>query len=304
MLKETLFSLPSDWQLTPVREKVAYFWRWEKAGIDRNLIAAELDRSATGFGLLTGELSGGIIAIDCDGHLPHSLFREMLEGEIPHTIAFTSGKDGRAQYLFSVPEVSWSETRTRKRKAGKEQGDGMLEFRWNGCQSVLPPSVHPETGHYTWVNSPENAKIEILPPKILQYLKPEPIQASTYISRPLHLTDGVSIPLERCLSRAHRAALDSGVMEGERHDMAVSLSRDLVGVAGKLTSLGVSYHGDPESMLWDFCSRCSPPLPDRERQQIWRWVKSRTSAPSIDNEEAFNNCIKAWIRESQQLALC
>ncbi len=27
-----------------------------------------------------------------------------------------------------------------------------LEFRWQNLQSVLPPSVHPTTGEYRWVD--------------------------------------------------------------------------------------------------------------------------------------------------------
>jgi Bifunctional DNA primase/polymerase, N-terminal len=302
MLKETLFTLPSGWQLTPVREKVAYFWRWEKAGIDRNLIAAELDLSATGFGLLTGELSGGIIAIDCDGQLPHSLFRKMLKSDIPHTIAFTSGKEGRAQYLFSVPEQHWRTIRTRKRKAGKAAGDGMLEFRWNGCQSVLPPSVHPDTGRYLWINSPEDTRMIPLPEGIIEYLKPEPIELSPHTTRIFPIVEG-SIPLERCLSRSHREVISCGVSEGGRHDMAVSLVRDLIGSANKLNSLGIIYDGDPQSLLWDFCARCSPPMPIKERDKIWLSHRSRAWAPSINDDRSFVRRIDYWRWENRALNL-
>jgi Bifunctional DNA primase/polymerase, N-terminal len=293
MLKETLFSLPDHWQLTPVIGKFPCFKRWEQAGIDRNLIATELEYSATGFGLLTGVISGGIIAIDCDGPTAHNLFKEMLCGEIPHTIAFTSGRSGRAQYLFSVPELFWNEVRTRKVKADQGQ---MLEFRWNGCQSVLPPSKHPETGKYQWINQPSETIIEILPDKIVQFLGPKPVESSTYSRIVLpRISSSDRIPLENCLSRSHREALN-GVSEGSRHDTAVSLIRDLLGSANKLNYLGINHDGDPQQMLWDFASRCTPPMPAREVERIWRWHQNGNWAPSINNEESFSNCIRAWDR--------
>lgn len=297
-IKETLFSIPPQWQLTPVKNKAAYFSAWAKKGIDRNIIAEELDDSATGFGLLTGELSGGIMAIDCDGQQPHTLFKKLLDGEIPQTVAFTSGKDGRAQYLFQVAPIHWTDIKTRKQNTE----DGMLEFRWGGCQSVLPPSVHPETRLYKWIDSPADTKIAVMPDNILKYLKPDILAPpSNYRKEVFRSTGSENIPLERCLSRSHRAALEYGVAEGGRHTMAVSLSRDLIGAARRLSDLGITYVGEPETMLWDFCSRCSPPLPDRERQQIWRSAKSGSFAPSINNDTAFQNCIDSWTRQNQSL---
>ena len=299
-IKETLFSLPDQWRLTPVKSKAAYFPAWTKNGINRNIIAEELDHSATGFGLITGELSGGIMAIDCDGHQPHTLFRTLLGDSIPITVAFTSGKDGRAQYLFQVTPIHWSDVRTRK----QDTKDGMLEFRWSGCQSVLPPSLHPETGSYQWINSPTDFQVAMMPDSIIKYLKPDILAPpSNYRKEVSRSTGSENIPIERCLSRSHRAALEYGVAEGGRHTMAVSLSRDLIGTARRLSDLGIAYVGDPETMLLDYCSRCSPPLPDRERQQIWRSAKSGSFAPSINNDVAFQNCINSWMRQNQSLLL-
>ena len=176
----------------------------------------------------------------------------------------------------------------------------MLEFRWDGCQSVLPPSKHPETGVYKWVNPPDTTAIAMLPAKILDYLTTKPAyKPTTWVQTARIYSSQSSIPLQLCLSRIHRQMLEYGVSQGERHIAAVRLARDLVGASSRLTALGESYEGDPESLYWDFCARCSPPLPGRERDQIWRSTKSGNFAPSINNAEAFQRCINAWHRKSQ-----
>jgi Virulence-associated protein E/Bifunctional DNA primase/polymerase, N-terminal len=163
--------IPAGWALTPVNgQKHAYTLGWTKTPVSRDSIAIDINSGkAKGFGLITGKLSGGIMAIDCDGHKPHDLFKDILGGDIPHTVAFTSGKDGRAQYLFQVPEEHWDSIKTKK--FGDADDGGMLELRWDGCQSVLPPSVHPETGQYIWTNSPETTEIVSLPDKVLTHWK-------------------------------------------------------------------------------------------------------------------------------------
>lgn len=298
-IKSTLRSLPDKWKLTPVRGKAAYFPKWASIPVGRDLIAHELDFGATGFGLLTGVNSGGIMAIDCDGHLPHALLREILGEDIPPTVSFTSGKDGRAQYLFLIPEVYWANISTKKLTTA----DGMLEFRWNGCQSVLPPSVHPETGLYQWINAIDTSPVAVLPFTVLDLLTAKPVEqsATVFIRTPRAYSES-AIPLERCLSIRHREMLEHGVSMGRRHDAAVGLLRDLLGASSQLTALGEKYDGNPQSLFWDFCDRCSPSLPERERDQIWR-SHSGTYAPSINNNQAFQNCIDAWHRQQSRSSI-
>lgn len=119
---------------------------------------------AKGVGLRTGPISGGLLAFDLDGPSAYPKIREMSGGEeLPKTVAFTSGRPGRCQYLLRVPEQYWPAIQTKKFKCMVEDDTGELvlvkgddgkpeqvELRWNGCQSVLPPSVHPNTGQYHW----------------------------------------------------------------------------------------------------------------------------------------------------------
>jgi uncharacterized protein (DUF927 family) len=310
-LTTTLSALPTTWVLTPVNGKKApYTNDWQKISVTREAIAQDIrNGKAQGFGIVTGERSGGIMAIDCDGHVPHALFKEILGGDIPRTVAFTSGKDGRAQYLFSIPEDYWVSIKTKK--VGDANDGGMLEFRWDGCQSVLPPSVHPETGSYKWIDSPDTTTIAPLPDAVLAYLlkpkqHPEPLPTEPK-PKPVFTTGYIPpIPIERCLSKEHRAALENGVSEGNRDDMGCSLARDLIGVASYVPSIQFDYKsshyqlpidGDPEQLLWDYCQRCSPPLSQADCDRIYKSALSYNPAPSISDEDSLKNCLRAWCKE-------
>jgi Protein of unknown function (DUF3987)/Bifunctional DNA primase/polymerase, N-terminal len=296
-LTTALQALPQEWALTTVNQKKAYFAGWQQTGLARESIEQEIaSGKADGFGILTGELSGGLIAIDCDGHEPHARFREILGGEIPETVSFASGKEGRAQYLYSIPQEHWANISTKKE--GSPKDGGQLEFRWNGCYSVLPPSAHPETDGYHWINSPDDCSIAPLPEKALEHLltlcKPK---VSPVKPAPKKAGDVPPIPLKRCLSNAHRQALENGVGEGLRSNTAISLGRDLLGCAAWLDALNEPYSGDAQSLYIEYCNRCSPPIKDSERGATWRSANNYPPEPAISDAEAFQNCIEKWKRE-------
>jgi Bifunctional DNA primase/polymerase, N-terminal len=159
-ISETLLTLPENWILEPVFGKRPYRKGWTKTNVDRLGILAELESDrATGFGL---KLGNGLLAIDIDGESAAKLLAK-LAGEnsltdFSETTAWTSGRAGRKQCLFSVPKSEWHRLRTRRIGTGISGDDGKeecLEFRWLDAQSVLPPSIHPSTGKpYTWINHP------------------------------------------------------------------------------------------------------------------------------------------------------
>jgi hypothetical protein len=159
-VSESLLTLPADWILEPVIGKRPYRPGWTKTDIDRLSCLAELESGkATGLGL---KLGNGLLAIDIDGKSAAKLLSQ-LAGEndlsdFEKTTAWTSGRPGRKQCLFSVPEAAWFRIKHQKILTGISGDDGKeecLEFRWIGHQSVLPPSIHPGTGKpYTWINNP------------------------------------------------------------------------------------------------------------------------------------------------------
>jgi CRISPR-associated protein Cmr3 len=160
VLLQALTEFPSSWVLTPVNgKKIPYRQCWQsEQPISHEEIAKDIrSGKAKGVGLRTGGISGGIIAIDADGPAAHEKILELSNSEaLPNTVAFSSNRPGRCQYLFYIPPEYWESIRTTKIGTGVKGDDGKeekLELRWDGCQSVLPPSAHPSTGVYQWRKS-------------------------------------------------------------------------------------------------------------------------------------------------------
>jgi DNA-binding MarR family transcriptional regulator len=157
---ESLLTLPADWILEPVVGKRPYRKNWTKTDLDRLSCLAELESGrATGLGL---KLGNGLLAIDIDGDSAWELLKKLAGSNgitaFSETTAWTSGRAGRKQCLFSVAEADWPRIKKIRISTGVSGDDGegeYLEFRWLGQQSVLPPSIHPGTGKpYEWINNP------------------------------------------------------------------------------------------------------------------------------------------------------
>ena len=120
-------------------------------------------------GVLTGEHSNGVIAVDFDGAFAWSYWEEHIKISIPKTVIWTSGRDARCQMAFNVPQEMWPFIKTFK-IVNNDKTEG-LEFRWNGCQSVLPPSIHPDTHKpYKWIISPADVYVEDIPLELLEWM--------------------------------------------------------------------------------------------------------------------------------------
>jgi hypothetical protein len=118
-------------------------------------------------GVLLGPASSGLCALDFDGPTAWTWFDQTFGIKLPDTIAWASGKPGRCQMAFSVPEPYWPWLKTLKIATGEREG---FELRWTGGQSVLPPSLHPDTGQeYFWVYEPQHTDLAELPDAILAY---------------------------------------------------------------------------------------------------------------------------------------
>ena len=117
-------------------------------------------------GVILGPASAGVAALDFDGTSAWSWFTEHFPDlEIPRTVSWASGRTDRCQMAFTVPPAYWDSLKTIKIATGEREG---FEFRWTGGQSVLPPSLHPDTGQeYFWVNAPDQTDLAILPDPIL-----------------------------------------------------------------------------------------------------------------------------------------
>lgn len=138
-------------------------------------------------GLLLGELGQGIGALDFDGTSAVDYFTRELELTVPKTVMWSSGKPGRFQMAVRVPQELTSEI-TGTFAVSTALGE-QLEWRYArgsaGCQSVIPPSKHPELGSdYFYVPglSPRDVEIAELSGDllawILSYRRAEPVSAA------------------------------------------------------------------------------------------------------------------------------
>jgi hypothetical protein len=275
-----------------VRGKTPYLQGWNRREIPRTHIAQELlEGKATGYALLTGR---SIIAIDCDSFTAHRELRA-IAGEIPPTIAFTSGKQGRIQYLF---RIQGDYTLNRKIIAPD------LELRYHNSQSVLPPSLHPDTQlPYRWVHSPLEVSIAPLPLELIQFLsvRVKPTTPPKFDPKPDNtpmtsggLIDLLSplaqawvksqqhpIPLIHCLSKRSRDWIAYGEREGYRNEAGYRVATDAIGTARYLQSEGIYYSGNPQDYFADFIRRCQPSLRDRDLDGMWlTWQSAHRRYPS------------------------
>ena len=114
-LKSRVF--PDDWKFIPVSGKNPKVKGWNEAryGIEECESAYRngRGRNFTGIGVLTGNASGGLVALDIDGPKADARLKAFLDKVEPgayrapgeeETMAWTSQKPGRRQILWRVPE--------------------------------------------------------------------------------------------------------------------------------------------------------------------------------------------------------
>ncbi len=203
-LYQGLSRIPPDWQLCLLDgKKVPQGMGWQqkpltptqmKEAVMNGWIVDKADGTQyrcypKGYGLIVGtpvSINGNtfyLMALDQDGASAREKILELSGGEeLPKTVAFTSGRPGRCQYLFLVPEQYARVLRTKKFLTGVTGDDGkgeQLELRWTGLQSCLPPSVHPTTGFYLWLPScaPDEIQIALAPLWILEAMLNEPSES-------------------------------------------------------------------------------------------------------------------------------
>ncbi|BBD57189.1 hypothetical protein NIES204_45250 (plasmid) [Planktothrix agardhii NIES-204] len=292
-LIEALNKLPDNLALTPVSNKAPKIKNWQK-GVDREIIIKEIQSGrANGFGLITGELSGYVLAIDCDGPTAHELAEKL--GGLPYTVSFTSGKEGRAQYLYSIPKLYRETLKNFTRKVLETGTKEQLELRYNSMQSVLPPSVHPETQGYIWTNSIENTPIAECPIWVIEQILDEKPEQPTLDFTKTPQQD--PIPLIQCLSREHREWVASGTSQGGRNSNGAELARDVIGTESRLQYLGISYSDSARDLFDEYCDHCNPSINDKEREAIWNSAIKSNPTPCLSDDK-LENCYKAWTRKS------
>ncbi|WP_189523613.1 DUF3987 domain-containing protein [Nostoc sp. PA-18-2419] len=302
-----LQQIPGNWALTPVTDnKRPYREDWQReTALNRQALIKELQSGkALGYGIRTGEVSGGILAIDADGHAAEALLQKLADGDLPDTVIFSSGKAGRRQLLYFVTEEYWQVVKTVKLKTGVKGDDGkeqLLEFRWNGLQSVLPPSVHPQTGSYHWVRSPIDIEVANCPNWVIELMLNQPVAVPKPQFKSVQTTVSDRPNLSIFLGRDDRDLVEHGTGDGGRNDAAKKLSLNLIATARRLNELGIDYDCDPRTIYDQFCANCTPPLGSDVRSEAdgwWKNAEAHAKHPSLDDDK-LQGCYIAWLNKQK-----
>ena len=178
---DQLARLPDGWGFVAVDgEKRPYQTKWQERPLSKAKLAAELKAGrARAIGVCCGVPSGGLLFLDHDGKSASTILREWgcPMSSLPRSWTVTSGRDGRFQVIYQVPEHYWDGIVTRKYKTGVTDAEGkpeQVELRWTGCQSVVAGD-HPLTPGYHWVTkyTPDDLPIAEAPSELLErMLKP------------------------------------------------------------------------------------------------------------------------------------
>lgn len=201
LLREDAF--PHWWTFVPVAGKATYVPEWTTRPLTREacIEAYKTNRAYAGLGVVTGKFSGGLIAVDIDGPTADERYRAYVGDEYEAlgeetTMSWGSGKPGRRQILYRVPDYmldelehikklilrvedgEWYEGQSDTERAPGDDapltGDKEYEevvLRFNHCQSVVPGSPHPETGRlYRWFNY-NSKEVALAPDWVMDVLR-------------------------------------------------------------------------------------------------------------------------------------
>ena len=179
---ETLQGVPVSWKsgYTPVIQKRGFVVGWQnkpltiheaiKLGTKYIHPTKKTITTLDGLGLHLNEYTKtGCLDFDKEKLTKEEIEDKFLEhfgrsiDELPKSISWTSGKENRYQIAFEIPENYWESITHIKDNPKLPE----MELRWGKCQSVLPPSSHPDTGSYKWINSPSSTGLAIAPPWFL-----------------------------------------------------------------------------------------------------------------------------------------
>jgi len=149
---------------------------------------ATMNGNAPAIGLMTGPASL-TLCVDFDGPGSDQTFKHHLHrsvDDLPPTLAWTSGRPGRHQRAYLVPEDWLDKLKYQKLKT---EGNGDVELRWQGNQSIIAgphPNKHGDGwGYYDWCPgySPADVDLAEAPEWLLQAMVPARNQKTGFLSK-------------------------------------------------------------------------------------------------------------------------
>lgn len=236
-LLEQLQELPDSWGLVAVDgNKRPYQDAWQKNPLTKEQVAQEIRSGrAKAVGVIAGSPSNGLLFVDHDGISATEVLEKLgiPLRDLPRSVAVTSGRDGRFQIIYQVPNFYWPGLVGRRVfKSGKTDDEGkaeQLEVRWANCQSVVIGS-HPLTSGYRWLKgrSPAEQEIATAPTALIELLldqpEPEPTPLLTY-----QQSTGQTVPFLNFITRDSKDLIESGGTPGQWNDDQLRLALDLKG---------------------------------------------------------------------------
>ena len=248
-LLEQLQELPASWGLVAVDgAKRPYQASWQANPLTKEQAAAEITAGrAKAIGVIAGPTSGGLLFLDHDGISASEQLEKLgiPPRTLPKTAICTSGRDGRFQALFTIPEQFWPSLRNRRVfDTGKVDADGKaenLDLRWNRHQSVVI-GAHPTTSGYRWIKgrSPAQVGIAEAPAALIELLIDEPPAplAPLLTAAALPASMPATVPLLEFITRDSRELIETGGTPGQWNDDQLKLALDLQGTADWIIAQG------------------------------------------------------------------
>jgi|GEM_PF-1798947 len=292
-----LAQIPIELALVPVIGKRAILKNWTNIKLSRDeLLKFIQEKKPDGYTIVLGPVNHGIVAVDIDGYGCHSEY-EKIFGYLPNddktTVKVTSGKPGRRCEFYRIPATYWESIESKEIHTGIFDSDGKeenLELRWAGKMQNLPPSTHPDTGKtYQYISSFEESIIAEAPLALIErMLKPLSV-ARPEQSRPLTIVPSNyhTISIEQIISKECRDLL-GGVAEGGRNNIGAKLSRALIGAEESAKRLGINLCDTAEQLFYDFCSRCTPAIPQKEADNIWKNALKDNPTSTLSDDYILN----------------
>ena len=292
-------------RLVPVDgNKRPYLKEWQTKDFSLTEITRELSSGrAEGYGL---KPNGECILIDCDG----PSVKKFLQDNLPWldqitTPRWTSGKEGRYQLYLDITNEQkqlLSEKNFSTKKKVISSGE-CLELRFNNCQSVMPPSAHPETGQYHWLNPFTLGKHTLTDSQFAQivdiFFPSEPKTPTPKVTFTPPTTNSrravrlnVPVRLINCIAVNHRQLIQNGEKKGNRNNAGIALAMDLVGTSEHLKQIGQPFDGNPYQLFQEYCQSCTPPLSEEEGKSVFHSATKAQPEPCLSSDK-IENCINA-----------
>lgn len=144
--------LPDEWTKvtgTDITRMLGYGEKWT-------------ERDITGYGILLGTPAGkGYVLIAVDIDLDDYDQIEEVRSTLPVSSMIKKGKKGMTLFYRTTPELA--APRVYKRLVGDVR-EGMLDYLGTGRQTVMPGSIHPDTGkRYQWIEGTGPVPAHTLP---------------------------------------------------------------------------------------------------------------------------------------------